>query len=89
MSENLIYLAVAIISGWIIGTLLLYVLYLKQILPKRDLKRGIVNASIFAILGIIIFFVFFNFDSTSSAIVAIICLIVWIFIRQIVKKKIQ
>ncbi|CEG12551.1 membrane hypothetical protein [groundwater metagenome] len=89
MSENLIYLVGAIIFGWIIGTCLLYVLYLKQILPKRDLKRGIANASIFAIFGIIIFFVFLNFDSTSSAIVAIICLILWIFTKQIVKKKIQ
>lgn len=87
--SDLIYFVGAIIFGFIIGICLLYVLYLKQILLKRDLKRGIINASIFAIFGIIIFFVFANFNPTLSGIVAIACLILWIFGRQIVKKKIQ
>ncbi|PKP57726.1 MAG: hypothetical protein CVT89_04010 [Candidatus Altiarchaeales archaeon HGW-Altiarchaeales-2] len=90
MDENLIYSIAAVITGLAIGTGLLYILYLKGILNKRDLKRGIINGIVFAVLGVIIMLAFVNFGTEASTIVvAVMCLILWIFIRQIVKKRIQ
>ncbi|NCN64696.1 MAG: hypothetical protein GW779_01435 [Candidatus Altiarchaeum hamiconexum] len=87
--ENLIYLIAAVIFGLAIGVGVLYVLYLKEILNRRELKRGIINGTVFGIFGIIIVYVFFNFCETSAIVVAVMCLILLVFIRQIVKKKIN
>jgi len=90
LGENLIYLITTVIFGLAIGIGLLYVLYLKEILNKRDLKRGIINACAFTIFLTIILLAFANFGyNTPTIVIAVMCLIIWLFIRQIVKKRIQ
>jgi len=87
--DELIYSIIAIIFALTIGIFMTYILYLKEILNKNELKRGIINIISFGILSLIIIYVFFNFSEILTIVVGVICIILWISMRQIVKERLK